>query len=435
MGLFFMSLTSIVSSLDLEDSGAVSTVQDFFSGRFKVSPAVAYPAPSASAEVLVERPIEDLSLLCASALINGEDAEGLASSRSQEHWLGLNWHKPPHKIPIGYFLPEEKIVLFNSDLRMNSEILHNYWRPVRNIGYRPFMFSKELDLLEGSSALVDGLFDLEDLDCFLLAKMRDPEASFLSPVDPRTYEILDRLIDGLKLEPDTELQFGFYNPREGFPFDSDYAESDSSANIGELESSIERSTLEDFSGLDIVEYIGLKGEEVTRDVRWICAGEGREFRRPFKLTVEQIRNKELDCYVRGVDPTKCLYLDSRISIGDRELNIPMMDFDKDVTPDYVNRLTLGRPITMEGMLVHSGNSSHFYGFDLLNRDQMEDFMIQAHRNINFAADDRYIQHCLNRGFTVLRLTACYDKLHQPTLYKPAEPDESVSPAREKGTLF
>lgn len=119
----------------------------------------------------------------------------------------------------------------------------------------------------------------------------------------------------------------------------------------------------------------------------------------------------------------CLVVCSRIrcsSLSAREyMHIPMMDFRCE--PSNQNRqfvVTAMRKIGQKaGVVLESGRSYHYYGFDLLTEDEWRKFMYRSLLLTPFI-DSRYIGHRLLSGMARLRITSCRAKSVTP--FKVAE---------------
>ncbi|WP_437945288.1 primase 1D-like protein [Sorangium sp. So ce296] len=100
----------------------------------------------------------------------------------------------------------------------------------------------------------------------------------------------------------------------------------------------------------------------------------------------------------------------------RTMHIPMMDFR--VPPSEAGltilREALYRMGFRRGALLDSGRSYHFYGFDLMNRDQWWEFMARS-LLVAPLVDVRYIAHRLLEGTGILRLTSTPLKPRTPVV--------------------
>ena len=100
-------------------------------------------------------------------------------------------------------------------------------------------------------------------------------------------------------------------------------------------------------------------------------------------------------------------------------HIPMIDFrDERICVEWV-RETIDK-IGMRGMIVDSGNSFHFYGFETLPETEWKDF-IEASRNLPMV-DEHWPDLQLEQGYSMLRITPSAGRLFQPCVvetYKPA----------------
>jgi len=110
--------------------------------------------------------------------------------------------------------------------------------------------------------------------------------------------------------------------------------------------------------------------------------------------------------------TRAIGLASKVKIEDEEKHIPMIDFGCDYR--HLNAAlnsNFNGKIKMPGMIVASGNSFHFYGFELLNQNKWVEFM-ELIKNIP-EVDKNWPDLQLKQGFSMLRITPSRRKLTQP----------------------
>jgi hypothetical protein len=157
-------------------------------------------------------------------------------------------------------------------------------------------------------------------------------------------------------------------------------------------------------GVDLKEVVQqmLRGIEVDESKNWI--------RIPAEDINSWLPRMQNDCSKRG----EALAIYSRCRNKDRhELHIPMMDFrisSKEGDTRHLNLLSsaLQHIGQREGVFLDSGNSYHYYGFELLTPVQWKRFMA-ACLLLDPLVDVRYISHRMLAGKASLRLNETLDK--------------------------
>jgi hypothetical protein len=102
-------------------------------------------------------------------------------------------------------------------------------------------------------------------------------------------------------------------------------------------------------------------------------------------------------------------------MGDKAKHIPMLDFKCEVS-DRNSKIieTFLKKINQPGYLLNSGNSYHFYGKQLMNKEEWLKLNYQALLMVPYV-DQRYIAHRLLSGFSVLRINKTENKPTVPFL--------------------
>ena len=72
-------------------------------------------------------------------------------------------------------------------------------------------------------------------------------------------------------------------------------------------------------------------------------------------------------------------------------------------------------LAMPGMIVESGNSYHFYGFEPLSESDWRDFIGETGKL--HAIDKNWTQLQTEQGYSMLRITPAYNRLFQPCVVK------------------
>lgn len=105
---------------------------------------------------------------------------------------------------------------------------------------------------------------------------------------------------------------------------------------------------------------------------------------------------------------------SRVKIGRRVYHIPMMDFSCSESPDNLRRIERFFQITgWHGVILYSGRSYHFYGADLLNKDDWLNFLGDC--LLSGLVDIRYVGHRLKDKRGILRISSSSLRPKIPTV--------------------
>ena len=157
-----------------------------------------------------------------------------------------------------------------------------------------------------------------------------------------------------------------------------------------------------------------------RAKRNLTHNEYRHFEEPehktvdftFQLTDGILEKFELD-YTFAFGINRAAGIASTVRIGEEKRHIPMIDFqDRSSLADVEFDLDkLGIP----GIVVESGNSFHFYGFETLPDGTWKDF-VEETRGLH-AIDKNWPDLQMAQGYSMLRITPAYHRLFQPCLIK------------------
>lgn len=143
----------------------------------------------------------------------------------------------------------------------------------------------------------------------------------------------------------------------------------------------------------------------------------------FQLTGDKASSGNLERHVGKLPPSYALGIRSHIDVQGRRFHIPMMDFYQGFRleeGDGQKRMetAVRRDLRMPGILVDSGKSAHFYGFNLLTEEQWSKFMDDIQR-FSFV-DTGFVNIQRESGSTILRITPAWNKVYQPCFYKVLE---------------
>lgn len=137
----------------------------------------------------------------------------------------------------------------------------------------------------------------------------------------------------------------------------------------------------------------------------------------FELSVNDLLEGALQKRIEALSKDEVVALCSTCTLVDGSIrHIPMMDYR--ILPDskslFVVKEALNAINQTNGVILKSGRSYHFYGFDLLPQDDWIRFLA---RSLLLAplTDSRYIAHRLLEGAGSLRVTSCKAKPDVPTV--------------------
>jgi len=147
---------------------------------------------------------------------------------------------------------------------------------------------------------------------------------------------------------------------------------------------------------------------------------------PIKKAVEVPvgwRNNKLEEIGKGLAMTKAIGLTSKVQTKNGIKHIPMVDFSRDCRrPENVLK-----QLNMPGILVVSGHSYHFYGFELMEEKEWKVYTESLKDNFRFGAYgvcEHWPDLQLKQGFSMLRITPCRTRLFQPCYMETFTPDRT-----------
>ena len=162
--------------------------------------------------------------------------------------------------------------------------------------------------------------------------------------------------------------------------------------------------------------LGLEDEEGVEPIvrRLLRHDTAEELGTYFTVGLERLGQGEVSAILGRLEKHQILALCSRCHLSDGSLmHIPMIDFR--CPPGDIYQRAVSLALTglgqRRGALLVSGNSYHYYGFDLLTEVEFRHFASQC-LLLTPLADPRYFGHRLLSGAFVLRLSAVPAK---PTL--------------------
>lgn len=134
---------------------------------------------------------------------------------------------------------------------------------------------------------------------------------------------------------------------------------------------------------------------------------------------------KLEDLCKGLPLTRAIGISSVVQTKNGKRHIPMIDFNEGDPCETLDK------IGMPGLVVASGQSYHFYGFDLQTDSEWKAFL--GHIQYMPGVDEVWRELQLKQGFSMLRLTPARGKLYQPCLcrvYKPKDTGTDTN-TREK----
>lgn len=141
-----------------------------------------------------------------------------------------------------------------------------------------------------------------------------------------------------------------------------------------------------------------------------------EFDRRQPISAKEFTTENINYLIQNLLPDQTVAVCSVCTMRDGSTaHIPMMDFACTVEPRNLDLISmLVQVMGLRGAILNSGNSYHFYGFELLSQsdwlDTMAKFLLSAP-----LSDFRYIAHRLLGRACVLRISSSSSKPFVPTV--------------------
>ncbi len=151
----------------------------------------------------------------------------------------------------------------------------------------------------------------------------------------------------------------------------------------------------------------------------------------FSVKASDAISNRLEEILGKIPLSKAVGLRSIVSVNEKNYHIPMIDLAEGIDREARVPTTDGRrdvPIMDRfkerlremnfnpGMLVDSGKSFHYYGFNFLQNKEWADFMSESEKLFPFV-DEGFLKIQKKSGSAVLRLSPAKIKPYQPTFYK------------------
>jgi hypothetical protein len=143
----------------------------------------------------------------------------------------------------------------------------------------------------------------------------------------------------------------------------------------------------------------------------------REANTRFAIRANELAPDRIQQAIASLAPGWVLALCSRCeALNGSQRHIPMMDFRCAPSPMNLERtrIALKQLGETRGVILESGRSYHYYGFELQNHDQWIEFMARSLLLAPFI-DVRFVAHRLIEGTSVLRLTSSKRKPRVPSI--------------------
>jgi hypothetical protein len=139
-----------------------------------------------------------------------------------------------------------------------------------------------------------------------------------------------------------------------------------------------------------------------------------EVERRVQISAKNLSQEKLVQMISALTDDRVLALYSNCELDTGEpAHIPMMDFRCPPNSDNLRRVELSmKAMGLRGAILESGNSYHFYGFELFGEDEWLDFMAKC-LLLSPLTDSRYVAHRLLGRACVLRISASNSKPTMP----------------------
>ena len=209
-----------------------------------------------------------------------------------------------------------------------------------------------------------------------------------------------RFLAGL-LQPEDELFFKVYKPSRGIA--DRFGVEPARAFFGMTADELWRA-----SGCDIAKMVRHIVGGAIADTENLDGKLAREIAWPSSL------------FVQSVGADEVVAVCSKVRAAGRDLHWPMLDFRAEIPAERESAERLLEILckslkaigALGGVVMESGNSYHYYGYEPVEPNVWRRFM-QRSLLLEPFIDVRYIAHRLESGHAALRVTAARDKPHVP----------------------
>ncbi len=178
--------------------------------------------------------------------------------------------------------------------------------------------------------------------------------------------------------------------------------------------------------LTFAEYIPRHNRiAITGDYGEIVGFNLEKFRGPVKRLVDtppEWAAQRLEKLCKGLPLSRAIGLASIVQTKYGKRHIPMIDF-RGRKLEVENVI---KDLSIPGVLVDSGQSYHFYGYELLDEIGWRAFTEDLRKGFNLGIDNNWASFSLLQGFSMLRLVPGKGKLYQPCIvpeYKSVSPTD------------
>jgi hypothetical protein len=135
-----------------------------------------------------------------------------------------------------------------------------------------------------------------------------------------------------------------------------------------------------------------------------------------RLPRESVRADVLDTLMSDLTPGEVLAISSLTECGDKRiLHVPMLDFHCQISSmNDIRVKTIAQNLDLHGYIVHSGQSYHFYGSNLLDTDHLIKLLAKALLFAPFV-DRAWVAHQLIERACGLRISPGKSYLRSPVV--------------------
>ncbi|MBI2631592.1 hypothetical protein HYW75_01155 [Candidatus Pacearchaeota archaeon] len=160
--------------------------------------------------------------------------------------------------------------------------------------------------------------------------------------------------------------------------------------------------------------------ELEKEEKW----EPRKIKRLKSFGARGLLLGGLEGMCTDLNLTRAIGISSNVKTQNGQMHIPMIDFvgkeyNSWPNEEYQSRISedhtgLVKSLGIPGIFVDSGNSFHFYGFNLLTKEEWQNMMLEIRGKQG--VDEFWPDLSLKQGFSMLRITPSRYKLCQPAIY-------------------
>jgi hypothetical protein len=143
-------------------------------------------------------------------------------------------------------------------------------------------------------------------------------------------------------------------------------------------------------------------DDPQQQIHW---QEGMPTERKLRKLSQQLRVGDVFTF-EGVtiDLRKVMGACSVVEVSKERYHLPMLDFCTEINPDSLHAIKESVSLP-RGTFLKSGNSYHYYGYNLMTEEQWRTWMsgLNEGDKLQSVIDGQYLDNSLKRGYAALRL--------------------------------